>query len=101
MSFLGGTFSQAFPNFGDVDEAYGWYAENNYYASRSLPRRRERSGPDARPRQRSGSADSGAFAAVGFAASVRPCPDSSLSGRAPTSHPGPTFRSRYAIGHRQ
>lgn len=40
MSFLGGTFPQAFPNLGDVDEAYGWYAENNYYATRSLPRRR-------------------------------------------------------------
>jgi hypothetical protein len=39
FSMLAGTFPQAFPLLGDIDQAYDWYANNNQYATRNLPRR--------------------------------------------------------------
>ena len=39
ISLLAGTFPNAFPSFGDVDEAWSWYSTSNYYVTRDLPRR--------------------------------------------------------------
>ncbi|MDQ2814660.1 MAG: hypothetical protein M3Z75_23075 [Actinomycetota bacterium] len=38
LAVLTGTHPQTFPNVGDADQAWGWYAANNPYASAELPR---------------------------------------------------------------
>jgi hypothetical protein len=40
LSFLAGTFPQAFPMLGNADQAWEWYSANNGYATRGLPQRR-------------------------------------------------------------
>jgi hypothetical protein len=39
LAVITGTHPQAFPNFGDPDQAWGWYRDNNPYATAELPRR--------------------------------------------------------------
>jgi hypothetical protein len=38
MGFLAGTFPNRFPVFINADQAWQWYSDNNYYATRGLPR---------------------------------------------------------------
>jgi hypothetical protein len=38
LAVLTGTHPQAFPNVGDADQAWGWYASNNSYVCRDLPK---------------------------------------------------------------
>lgn len=39
LAVIAGTHPQAFPNFGDPDQAWEWYRDNNPYATDDLPRR--------------------------------------------------------------
>jgi hypothetical protein len=39
LAVITGTHPQAFPNLGDLDQAWEWYRYNNPYAAAALPRR--------------------------------------------------------------
>jgi hypothetical protein len=39
LAVITSTHPQAFPNFGDEDQAWEWYRDNNLYATAALPRR--------------------------------------------------------------
>jgi hypothetical protein len=40
LAVITGTHPHAFPSFGDPDQAWAWYRNNNPYATATLPRRR-------------------------------------------------------------